>query len=701
MSFLSNTNSEFISAKLTKKGRNAIAKGNFSIDYFQIGDSEFDYTNPFSGFTGAGSTPHQKVFSPFDIESGVKYPYKLDTSTNSTTYGTPIDDSTTEIIRNVMGPAGFVSEFIEYDSPNQTGTTIACYTESISLSGLTGGTTTINVSSGNTYQNCDYITLSLNQFGGTDPNAPVVTGSSNSFIYRITGITGNTLQLDRTLPDLSSLSGGAQITCNKCEIEYSECSEIDYTSQLNPWTLNVVWGQKPIGADYPIVDEGLTGYSSNVFVSTKELLGYTSTGQTFTNYTGTTLTYPTSFYNCFEEQVLVNPNEQRCIAILHYSELGDLTIDPDRFFKYDDYLSYDDGDLDSIVEDQDENPLTDREYFEVYIPFILYHRNTGTTIGARFYMDTEDNYVKSTKNDRHQLLFKYLVDEQGYKVGKVFPNNKIVVFDDQEIVASLDYRSNRKFTLGAPKVGLTPSYDSAANSILSGSTGQTIWVTYMVSYSNSSSPLNSLPCNYFSKIQGTEIPSQVTIKFSGDTFQHLKTAFSGLTEGYLCRRFYVLVQRTDADDIPQPDMWKILEYTTDLGGNGTTFISDADITGYTFTITESDYDGASFFDLETFLGTDYLLSTSATTEPQFGDEQPFPGSIKLVRATDLETMNFSINLPSTQFLETQNPTYSVGSTKKITDIALLNTNKETLVVAKTSIPITRVGSQVISVKIDF
>jgi hypothetical protein len=52
-------------------------------------------------------------------------------------------------------------------------------------------------------------------------------------------------------------------------------------------------------------------------------------------------------------------------------------------------------------------------------------------------------------------------------------------------------------------------------------------------------------------------------------------------------------------------------------------------------------------------------------------------------------------------LETQNPTYSVGSTKKITDIALLNTNKETLVVAKTSTPITRIGSQVISVKIDF
>ena len=51
MSFLSNNNSEFLSARITQKGRNSIAKGNFVISYFQIGDSEFDYTTPFTGLT--------------------------------------------------------------------------------------------------------------------------------------------------------------------------------------------------------------------------------------------------------------------------------------------------------------------------------------------------------------------------------------------------------------------------------------------------------------------------------------------------------------------------------------------------------------------------------------------------------------------------------------------------------------------------
>ena len=114
MSFLSNNNSEFLSARITQKGRNSIAKGNFVISFFQIGDSEFDYTSPFTGFTGLGGIQHQSVFSPFDKDSGIKYPYLLDTTDSATTFGVPIQVSTTDTIRNIMGPAGFVGKYIEY-----------------------------------------------------------------------------------------------------------------------------------------------------------------------------------------------------------------------------------------------------------------------------------------------------------------------------------------------------------------------------------------------------------------------------------------------------------------------------------------------------------------------------------------------------------------------------------------------------------
>lgn len=62
MSFLQN-NSATVAARLTKKGRNSIANGDFNIEYFAIGDSEYNYS---------GST--QITFAPFDKDINVKYP---------------------------------------------------------------------------------------------------------------------------------------------------------------------------------------------------------------------------------------------------------------------------------------------------------------------------------------------------------------------------------------------------------------------------------------------------------------------------------------------------------------------------------------------------------------------------------------------------------------------------------------------------
>jgi hypothetical protein len=723
MSFLNNEDSKFLSVRITKKGRNAIAKGNFTIKYFQVGDSEYDYTAPYTGYTGLNGTPGQRVFAPFDRESGVKYPYKIDSSTDATTLGVPVQNAgIPEKIRNVMGPAGFVSNYIEYDSG--IGTTIECASESIAISQL-DGTNTITVASGATYANCEYITIALGTMAGSP--TPVITGNSNSFIFKISGITGNDIYLDRNLPNLNGIgvSGNARVICNYCENEYSPCSaSVDYQGQLNPWSLNVVWGGgnkdsvsfgMPIGGDYGAQDEILTGYSSNVHVSTKELLGYSSTGQTFVDYTGNTLSFPTSYINSYDEEILVPPTEQRCVAIVHYSQLGDSVIDPERFFKYDDYISYDDSTTNTVAFDLEDDPISDNEYFQIYLPFIYYHRNTTTTAGALFNMGTDDYYIKSTKNPSHQQHFRYLYDEQGIKVGKVFPHNKTIVFDDQELVAILDYRSNRRYTLPAPKAVPVPSDVSVDNSLLSGTTGQTVWLTYMFTYSGTNT-IHALPCNYFSKVtlsgNSTEtngqcslvVPCQVGFKFNSDSFSDMQTTVGNIKTGYIADGFHALVQLTDTGDFPEPNLWRQIDITSQIPGYTSGLINPTGLTNTTFTITKTTYDAASLFDLETHMAgvkANYLGDTTFTTEPQFGDEQYFPGSIKLVRASDVEEMRFLVNLSSTEFLETQNPTYVSGATKKVTDIALLDGNKDVMVIAKTSVPVTRSGAQVFAIKLDF
>jgi hypothetical protein len=716
MSFLNNNNSEFLSARITQKGRNAITKGSFNIEYFQIGDSEFDYNTTFS--TLIGQTTHQKVMSPFDKESGIKYPIKLDSSLITTTYGVPVLNPNNEPtpIRNDMGPAGFVTNY------NGGTPSVECVTQTISYTKLSGST--ILDLTGNTLQNCEYITLVFDTFGTNN----VITGKTNSLVYKVLSVSnsGYTLNLDRNVINLSTLSGNVQVVCNNCEQEYPSEDEtcvnngymlepINQTQQLNSWTMNTVWTQKPIGADYNGTDETLAGYEGNQYVSTKELLGYTSTGQTFVPFNGVstsgiTIT-GTTYKNSFDELIEVTPSEQRCIAIIHYSELGDLRYDTERFYKYDDYISHKTGTTGSdisIVEDYDrENDLrdlSDSEYFEIYIPFIYYHRNTGTTMGARFFMDTTDYYVKSTKNAKHQLLFRFLVDEQNNKVGKVFVKNKIVIFDDQELVAILDYRSNRKYTLPAPKISTVPSDAVTANSLLT-STGQTAYVTYVFA-NTSGTTMNALPCNYYSKITGTTTSSQVTMKFSGNTsFNTLKTSFSNVNDGFVADKFYALVQVSTGTTTNSSD-WKAIDLTTnDIKTNG--FIDPSKITGTTFTITKTQYDAASIFDLEDHMSgvsSNYLGTSGATdynvTTPQFGDEQPFPGSIRFVRATDVEQLNFLVNLPSNTFSTSQNPSYTSGY-PVITEIALLDSNKEPLVVGKPSYPVKRIGAQVFAIKLDF
>ena len=702
MSFLSSNHAEYLTARITNEGRKAIAKGNFDIQFFQIGDSEFDYTAPFNALTGktnivSGITEQQKVFAPFDYESGVKYPYSLD-SILSTTYGTPISNSSTTTLRNDMGAGGFVSEY-------STTPTVKGISQSLTYSKLSG-TTSLVVTTGTDFKPNDFITIIFDGFSGT-----TITGQTNSMIYKVISKTSNTLTLDRKLPNLTGLTGNVQVVLNEYFNETPTddvFNPIDYKGQLNSWTLNTVWSDRPIGGNTD--DEILSGYTSNQYISTKQLLGYTKTGQTFNNFTGGTIT-GTTFKNSFGDLVEVSPSEQRCIAIIHYSELGDLRYDTERFYKYDDYISHKTGTTSSdisIVEDYDrENDLrdlSDSEYFEIYIPFIYYHRNTGTTMGARFFMDTTDYYVKSTKNAKHQLLFRFLVDEQNNKVGKVFVKNKIVVFDDQELVAILDYRSNRKYTLPAPKISTVPSDTVTANSLLT-STGQTAYVTYVFA-NTSGTTMNALPCNYYSKITGTTTPSQVTMKFSGNTsFNTLKTSFSGVTDGFVADKFYALVQVSTGTTTNSSD-WKAIDLTTSaIKTNG--FIDPSKITGTTFTLYYSGYTAASIFDLEDHMSgvsSNYLGTSGATdynvTTPQFGDEQPFPGSIRFVRATDVEQLNFLVNLPSSTFTTSQNPSYTSGY-PVITEIALLDSNKEPLVVGKPSYPVKRIGAQVFAIKLDF
>ena len=505
MSFLNTVYSSTVAARLTKKGRNSIAKGNFVVSYFAVGDSEYNYNG----------TSSQNTLSPFDKDSHVKYPFWYTTS-GSTFFGIPIDGSNTTICNNLV--------------------------------------------------------------------------SANS-----------------------------------------------------GWTLSTVWDKNPIG----LPNTGTT----NPYVGVKNLLGYSSSsGQTYN--TGTTI------YDTFGTGVTISPEEQKAIAILHYTQSG-TTSEPNRFFTYDDYICVDNTACQSL--------------FNVTLSSIMYHRLTGATSGATFTMGTVDKKMVSNYNSRYELPYRDLVDYTGNTVGKIFHNQKIVVFDDEEIVAALDTGSTRNYTLTAPKVDVLVTSNSPITGL---TTGQTMWVTYMLS---GSTGLSDLPCNYFMKVTGSTNNQNVTVKFNSGEFKHLNN-------GYTASQFYMLTQ-INSGQTPSSDLWKIGNFTSDLGSGATNLTGLT--TGHTFTINQSNLPTTTYSSSLSSFGTDRALSGGTIT-----------GTVALVRSSDIEEMIFNLNLPSGTFTTSQNPTYTSGD-KKITEVALLNSNKETLAMGKLASPITRDGNQVIQVKIDF
>ena len=507
-----------------------------------------------------------------------------------------------------------------------------------------------------------------------------------------------------TFPVLSIIpSGHANVVCNYCDVEFGT-TDVDSTcvpqlpdndAQHNPWTLNVVYSRNPIGlTETDLSIRSLSGFTSNKYIGVKEFLGYSSLGQTFTDYSGGSISNYISYVNSYQQEITVESTEQRSIAIIHYSEVGDIINDPDRFFKYDDYISHLTGTTNTVATNFSGATVSDTDYFEVYIPFLLYHRNTGSTIGAVFYMGNNDKYLVSSVNTNMSLKYRDLIDEFNNKVGKVFVTKKIVVIDDPEIVTVLDYKSNRKHTLPAPKLSSIPP--TGMTYLISGTTNE-VNLSYVLEYTGDTK-LNNLPCSYLSKLEGTSNPLNLTFSF-GNEFTFLQSSLSALKDGYIANKFYVLVQTGTTTGNTVNTNWKKIDMTILAGGDGSSLLSSTNLTGKTFTITKEMYDSATTFNLQTHFSNLSMTFTGNTT-PYFGDEQPFPGSVKLVRAYDIEEMNFMVNLPSGNFSTSQNPTYLSGTTM-ITEVALLNSKKDTMVTAKTSKPIKREGTQVFAIRLDF
>ncbi len=732
MGYILKNTSGLINTVLTDAGRQAMSKGLFDIAYFQVGDSEVCYDcvdGNISTFNvlQADYNIQNKTPVPQKNKAEIKYPLFVDSNSGST-FGIPFQNSQIDDIFNSAAPLGFFTG----DSGSFSAFTTSAYTYSSSwiadLSTFASGNTfQLSYSACQSYtantQVGDYCVVYMDGVGGCG----TWSGNFPILFYQVVAITGSTtattgtvtVEVDRTIPDFDAMgvTGNARVYFFPSGMQpfydaftpsyywptdaFNFESNCDISSDfVKIWNMNIPWTESPAGYAYPDLDYNY--FQSSGYCGTKEYLGYNSNA-------GQTDTSSTYYYNTFAEQINLSPSNQKAIAIIHYTN-----HDIDNY--------YGEKFATEIFDPTQSGATGQLGNFRLDLPWLMWHKSTGATMGESFYTDPrgfdslnldEVEYIQSSVNSnqvdpglRYYHLWDTNPNSNGYpnRVGKVWPDLKILTIDDDELVAAMSYKSNRNWTLPAPKLGLIVpnTFNNTAGSdvgVLSG-TGQTMWVTY--TFTNTAFT-QSLHCNYYTNISGTnpDCPpdsADITIRFAGE-FPFLNSNPGSSPSGFTANNIKILAQKVTGSTRPNPANWVEIDVTDQLSATSVNgYITFSGLTGTTLQLTNDMYTGASSnYRLENYID----LPQTGDTQMNFGSEYFFYGSLKTDIQATIYEMQYMVNLGQAQFGHSSNPTWNGTVPPYVTEIGLYNLNKDLMIISKVQSPEIRQGVQQYKIKLDF
>ena len=704
MAYLKKNIESLIDIKITDKGRELISTGKFcNIQYFQVGDSEFDYKNE-EIFKKDGKNQTQIVFRAKDKDSDIKYPIPVGSANEEDllscdTYGLVYPNHQEET----------VTKKVEYLGVSQNQNIKTPLGICVPLFNFDGTDTLVT----NKLISCEYIMIKFPQ----DPSNVLDTDGPCLWYKVISFINENTIQLDRPLPKYMHITD----TSKEATIfEYAKRETTEYVD------FNIAWTEEFAGFD---VNLPRTYSDGARFLSSKEMFGYTSyehgdnyyscnptpltttttticptevtsldlnrepTVQLFSNVepSGDTWDHCSSYVDSYGKETLVYSDEQKMIGVIHYT-------------KWEDYYGVGEWWKEFDTE------------FELNLPTLMYHRDETGVMGHKFKMGYVNNYVKSLVNDEMDSegeVYFDLIDTTNNSnvVGKIFPHKQVIVIDDEEILMALSMKSNRNWTLPAPKVVRISSdadcIDSPDDVMLPKDMSKQVYVSYM--FYNGNNKMYSAPSAQYVRIDPNGSDDyDVAVSFK-DGFNFLRDSIiTDNDPGYQATKFYILVQQVDTGATPLSDDWRYIEYTDSLNGfvSGNNIVT-SNLVNTKFIISADLYNNADAFNYRDLIG---YPNQNETNNLIFGDEFMLMGDITLNKQHSVYVMNFMLDLPDNKFIRSQNPTWDQDEDSKkqdlyITEVALYNDDKDMVAIGKVSKPHKRgvdpASNQVISVKLDF
>jgi hypothetical protein len=742
MSYINKQSTTLVRVKLTDIGREQLAKGQLTFANYMIGDSEVDYNyvkgwSEFVPNIGAATGEfwfpeadgnivkniYSKVlrpkddnpfFSSFLLNQSNQFIFPLNQQSNI--------QLIKGIVTNEADDRGFFSgSTVDSGLVAQTNSNFILEQGTIDLSNFDGTTDYSTFTQGVLTLDTALTATSVNDyiiFRFSNPTLGNVTGSTMTSatintVYNITNIAGSTIKVDRALPTLSAYAGtiityytlpggddpmdtyyGASSLSaywNSGTLSFQNSCDI-CVDNIPVWNMNNVWTENPAGLykDSPVNYHENNLFGSEQFVGTKQYLGYNrEITVTDTNSMMDSKSYMDTY--------------NKSISILHYTNSCISNFYGEQF-----YIDEETGKL-----------------LNLDIPVMWHRRNdvgtgSGTTLGMRFTSDT----IRKTLSSNNDIEYYDLIEFSGMSVsptlplvvGKVFPQLKIVVIDNEELITAMSYKSNRNYTLPDLAAELVTPVSGNCTGVLKA--GESLYLTYWLENVGTGTTGTTtvttpiLPCQRYTVIDNkTNTDKDVQFRIGNlNELPYMRKREDANYDGrgFFADKFKVLAQVVNktTQSRPLPSNWKVIDFTstniTVLAG-GTIRPSlfenqNPNTTG--FILTGSLYTGGTTFNLGDELD---MSSASYYGKMTLGDERLFYGNLRThIGATIYKTL-FNITVDGASIASTSNSTYEFGDDRYVSEIGILDNNQNLVLVGKLSRPIRISDSTTASIEltIDF
>jgi hypothetical protein len=702
MSYIINNSGAFVNIKLTDTGRRKLAEGKLNFTAWGIGDSELNY-NREEIVDNYQSDPElsgtSMVLRPVDRQPNLTSFISVDGVTPTNPLTANQINTLKAIVNNKAAERGFFSANTTHtEFATLLGDPYTIDSGCINNIDITGGTTLL-LGTGYTYTEGDYILLKFTNDTVGNLSFTANTTPVPSLWYKIQATGSTYVIVDRELPNLNSFSAttcfaiypqgevydafGSSSTIpywNSNTLSFDSCCYVS-CSDVPVWNMNNVWCENLAG---------MTGSGINNIISTPnesyEKFGsweYLGQKYPYLDYSCSLGSSGITIDICDVPGTSVLDTVSKSISIIHYTNN---TISN----YYGEFLFIDGANGKNV---------------NIYMPDLMYHRRdyptgSGTTMGMTFIATGSTKFIENTQIEYVDLIEDSTLLPSGTTpaiVGKVLPQFKVVVLDDDEIVAAISYKSNRNWTLPPLTANLISPSGNTSTGILP--SNQYMWLTYTFENTSGSGLTTTLPCQkYVIMANNTSGAKDVQFRISGvDLLPYMRKiedpAYDGL--GFSANEFKVLYQIVSDGSRPAADAWKVHDFTSAL---------ITDFSGETINpvLLENQNPTAVNFKLDiptTLSDNTFSIINSLSMAPnsnsdilQFGDERFFYGNIDTYIGANIYKTIFKLSVSADLFRFTSNPTRSSDpstnpSVIKATECGIYDSTGDLVMIGKFSRPV--------------